>query len=145
METLSTSKEEAVKQRRWFIVDAQDLVLGRLASQVATVLRGKHRVEYTPHVDCGDFVIVINAAKVKLTGRKEEKKLYHHHTSWVGGVVERTAAEVREHRPEDLIIKAVKGMMPKGPLGRDMAKKLKVFAGAEHTHEAQKPQQLALN
>ena len=145
METLSTSKEEAVKQRRWFIVDAQDKVLGRLASEIANVLRGKHRVEYTPHVDTGDFVIVVNAAKVKLTGRKEESKIYHHHTSWVGGVISRTAAEVRAAEPEELIKKAVKGMLPKGPLGRDMAKKLKVYAATEHPHEAQKPQQLALN
>jgi large subunit ribosomal protein L13 len=144
METISTSKENARSMRRWFVVDAEGKVLGRLASQIASVLRGKHQVHYTPHVDTGDFVIVLNAAKVKLTGRKETNKIYHHHTTWAGGVVSRTAATVRQDSPEELIEKAVWGMLPKGPLGRDMARKLKVYAGGEHPHVAQKPEPLAL-
>src|SRR5689334_11537905 len=112
METKSKKKKDAEQTRRWFIVDAQQQVLGRIASQIASVLRGKHRVDYTPHVDTGDFVIVLNAAKVKLTGRKESNKIYHHHTTWAGGVVSRAASELRATEPEELIKKAVKGMLP---------------------------------
>jgi large subunit ribosomal protein L13 len=132
--------------RRWFIVDVKDQVLGRAATKIAMVLRGKNKAEYTPHIDTGDFVVVINADKVKLTGTKEEKKLYRHHTMWVGagGVVTYTAAEVRARDPERLVTQAVAGMLPKGILGRQLVKKLKVYAGGEHPHAAQKPEPLAL-
>lgn len=138
--TPSTSKEAAEKSRRWFLVDASDLVLGRLASEIAVVLMGKNKASYTPHVDDGDFVIVINADKVRLTGGKEEKKEYHRHTGWMGGIRTLTARKLRERRPTDLLRLAVHGMMPKNTLGRDMEKKLKLFAGAEHPHAAQKPE-----
>jgi large subunit ribosomal protein L13 len=140
--TKSTSKAAALSARRWFVVDAENMVLGRLASQIAHVLRGKHQVTYTPHVDTGDFVIVLNAEKVRLTGNKETTKLYHRHTGWVGGVVSVTPAQLREKDARQLIEKAVWGMMPKGPLGRAMYSKLKVFIGPEHTHSAQQPQAL---
>lgn len=129
-------------ERRWFLIDAQDQVLGRLSTRVATMLRGKHKPIYTPHVDTGDFVVIINADKVKLTGRKDEAKMYHHHTGWVGGIVSKTAAEVRESEPTKLIEHAVRGMLPRGPLGRQMFSKLKVYAGGEHPHAAQQPQVL---
>lgn len=141
-ETKSTPKAAALAARRWFVVDAQNMVLGRLASQIAHVLRGKHQVSYTPHTDCGDFVIVVNAEKVRLTGKKETDKVYHRHTGWVGGVVTVTAEKLREKDARQLIEKAVWGMMPKGPLGRAMYSKLKVFKGPEHTHSAQQPEQL---
>ena len=141
-ETKSTSKAEALAARRWFVVDAKDMVLGRLASQIAHVLRGKHQVTYTPHVDTGDFVIVVNADKIRLTGKKETDKVYHRHTGWVGGVVSATPAQLREKDARLLIEKAVWGMMPKGPLGRAMYSKLKVFIGPEHTHSAQQPKEL---
>ncbi len=144
MKTKSTSKEEALLKRRWHVVDAEGKVLGRLASEVASVLRGKHRVDFTLHTDTGDFVIVINASKIKLTGRKMSDKVYHHHTSWVGGVVSRTAQEIMDDKPEELIKTAIKGMMPKTTLGRHMLTKLKVYANAEHPHTAQKPQALAI-
>ena len=144
MKTKSTSKEEALKRRRWFIVDAEGKVLGRLVSEIASVLRGKRSVYFTPHVDTGHYVIVLNAAKVKLTGRKETSKIYHHHTSWVGGVVSRTAQQVRQKNPEDLIKHAVRGMLPKGTLGRDMARKVKVYANSEHPHGAQQAEPLAI-
>lgn len=131
-------------QRRWWLVDAQDVVLGRAASRIASILRGKHTPQYTPHVDTGDFVVVVNADKVRLTGNKEQNKVYHHHTGWVGGVVSRTAAEVRERKPTELLEQAVWGMLPKGPLGRAMYRKLKVYAGPEHPHAAQKPEPLAV-
>lgn len=143
MKTFSRKKKDAQANRRWHLVDAKGKVLGRLASEIANVLRGKHTVDYTPHTDTGDFVIVINADKVVLTGRKEEKKVYHHHTLWAGGVVSKTAATVRAEKPEELIKEAVWGMMPKGPLGRAMYRKLKVYAGNEHPHTAQKPEPFA--
>lgn len=143
MKTESTKKEEALLARRWFVVDAENKVLGRVASEIAKVLRGKHKVTYTPHTDTGDFVIVVNAEKVCLTGKKNENKEYHHHTSWVGGIVTRTAEEVRAQKPTELIENAVWGMMPKGPLGRAMYRKLKVYAGANHPHTAQQPQALS--
>lgn len=130
--------------RRWFVVDANDKVLGRMATRIATVLRGKHKPQFTPHADTGDFVIVINAKKVKLTGKKNQDKMYHHHTGWVGGIVSHTAEFVRERKPEKLVENAVKGMLPKGTLGRSMFSKLKVYAGGEHPHSAQKPEVLAI-
>ena len=132
-------------ERKWYIVDANDLVLGRLATQVATVLRGKHRPQYTPHADCGDHVIVINAEKVRVTGKKESAKIYHHHTGFVGGLKSITLEKQRQKHPERIIEAAVKGMMPKGPLGRSMLKKLKVYAGDEHPHAAQQPETMTLN
>ena len=142
MKTQSAKRENV--ERKWYVVDAAQAVLGRISTQIATILRGKNKPTFTPHVDTGDFVVVINADKVKLTGRKETDKLYHHHTGWVGGLVTKTAAEIREKAPEDLIKKAVWGMLPHGPLGRQMFKKLKVYAGGEHPHAAQEPETLVL-
>ena len=142
MKTQSAKRENV--QRKWYVVDAEQAILGRISTQIATILRGKNKPTFTPHVDTGDFVVVINADKVKLTGRKETNKLYHHHTGWVGGLVTKTAAEIREKAPEDLIKKAVWGMLPHGPLGRQMFKKLKVYAGGEHPHAAQEPETLVL-
>ncbi len=130
--------------RKWYIVDAKDLVLGRMATEVARILRGKHRPEYSPHADCGDHVIVINADKVAVTGSKETAKTYYHHTGFPGGLKSITLEKQRAEHPERVIESAVKGMMPKGPLGRKMLKKLKVYAGEDHPHTAQKPQQLTL-
>ncbi|MDX8402158.1 MAG: 50S ribosomal protein L13 [Mariprofundaceae bacterium] len=131
-------------ERKWYVVDATDLVLGRMASEIARILRGKHRPQYTPHADCGDHVIVINADKVRVTGRKETDKVYYHHTGYVGGLKRITLGKQREAHPERIITHAVKGMMPKGPLGRAMMKKLKVYAGSEHPHAAQQPEELKL-
>ncbi len=138
MKTISTKPADV--QRRWYVVDAQGKVLGRMATQIAMVLRGKNKPQYTPHVDTGDFVVVINAEKVALTGKKETDKIYHRHTGWVGGIVSETAGEVRERKPTKLIKDAVWGMLPSGPLGTHMFKKLKVYAGSEHPHAAQKPE-----
>jgi len=129
-------------EQSWFIVDAEDKVLGRLATRIATVLRGKHKAVFSPHLDTGDFVVVINAEKVKLTGKKEENKEYFRHTGYPGGGKFTPVAEVREKHPERIIEHAVKGMLPKGPLGRQQFSKLKVYAGPDHPHEAQKPQPL---
>jgi large subunit ribosomal protein L13 len=139
------SAKAADVKRRWYVVDVENQVLGRAATKIANVLRGKHKPEYTTHVDTGDFVVVVNASKVKLTGKKESDKLYQHHTMWVGagGVVTFTAAEMREKHPERLVERAVGGMLPKGILGRQMLKKLKVYAGSEHPHAAQQPEPLA--
>ena len=142
MKTKSLKSDEIRKD--WYVANAEGKTLGRFASEIAKVLRGKHKPSFTPHMDMGDFVVVINADKVKLTGRKETKKLYHHHTGWVGGLVTKTAEEVRAKAPEDLVKKAVWGMLPHGPLGRKMYTKLKVYAGCEHPHAAQKPEALAL-
>ncbi len=131
-------------ERKWFVVDATNMPLGRLASQVAAILRGKNKPTYTPHVDTGDYVIVINSDKVVLTGNKLNDKMYRHHTTWMGGLKERTAKEVLENNSDFAVTKAVKGMLPKNNLGRQMLKKLKVFKGAEHTHEAQKPELIKL-
>ena len=131
-------------QRKWYVVDAQDVVLGRLASQVAAILRGKNKPTYTPHVDTGDCVIILNADKVKLTGKKLDQKKYYHHTGFVGGIREITYRRLMETKPEFAVKHAIIGMLPKGPLGRQMAKKLKVYAGAEHEHAAQKPETLVL-
>ncbi|HEX9265664.1 MAG TPA: 50S ribosomal protein L13 [Candidatus Binatia bacterium] len=137
-------KEEALSQRRWYVIDAQGKVLGRMATEIAKVLRGKHKPTFTPNQDTGDFVIVVNARSVKLTGTKLEQKVYFRHTEYPGGIRERTAAQMLEKKPEDLIRLAVKGMLPKNRLSRKLVTKLKVYAGPEHPHDAQKPQPLAL-
>ena len=129
-------------ERKWYVVDADGMVLGRLASQVAHVLRGKHKPSFTPHVDTGDHVIVINAEKVVLTGRKLDQKYYYRHTGYVGGLKEVVYRRLMEEKPAFVIEKAVKGMLPKGPLGRQMLKKLRVYAGSEHEHQAQQPELL---
>jgi large subunit ribosomal protein L13 len=131
-------------ERRWHVVDAGGKVLGRLASQIAHVLRGKHKPVYSPHVDAGDFVIVINAASVRLTGRKLEGKVYYRHTGYPGSVRETTAAEMLQKHPERVIEKAVRGMLPKNALGRRMLRKLKVYSDADHPHTAQKPEALEI-
>ena len=132
----------ATIDRKWYVVDATDMTLGRLASEVAKVLRGKNKPIFTPHIDCGDNVIVINAAKIKVTGKKMDQKVYYHHSDYVGGLKEATLREKLEKKPEQVIELAVKGMLPKGPLGRQMFTKLHVYAGPEHKHEAQKPEVL---
>ena len=132
----------ATIDRKWYVVDATDMTLGRLASEVAKVLRGKNKAIFTPHIDTGDYVIVINAAKVKVTGKKLDQKIYYHHSDYVGGMKETTLKEMMAKKPEKVIELAVKGMLPKGPLGRTMIKKLHVYAGAEHAQAAQKPEVL---
>mgnify|MGYP006371850721 FL=1 len=132
----------ATTDRKWYVVDATDMTLGRLASEVAKVLRGKNKPIFTPHIDCGDNVIVINAEKIKVTGKKMDQKVYYHHSDYVGGLKEATLREKLAKKPEQVIELAVKGMLPKGPLGRQMFTKLHVYAGPEHKHEAQKPEVL---
>ena len=132
----------ATIDRKWYVVDATDMTLGRLASEVAKVLRGKNKPIFTPHMDCGDNVIVINAEKIKVTGKKLDQKIYYSHSDYVGGMKETTLKEKLAKKPEQVIELAVKGMLPKGPLGRQMYTKLHVYAGAEHKHEAQKPEVL---
>ena len=129
-------------ERKWYVVDAEGQTLGRLAAEVAKVLRGKNKLEFTPHIDTGDNVIVINAEKIKVTGKKLDQKVYYHHSDYVGGMKETTLREMMAKKPEQVIELAVKGMLPKGPLGRTMIKKLHVYAGAEHAHQAQKPEVL---
>lgn len=129
-------------ERKWYVVDATEYTLGRLASEVAKVLRGKNKPQFTPHIDTGDFVIITNADKIKVTGKKLDQKIYYHHSDYVGGMKETTLKEMLAKKPERVIELAVKGMLPKGPLGRSMAKKLFVYAGAEHPHAAQKPEEL---
>ena len=131
-------------ERKWYVVDADGQVLGRLASQVATILRGKHKPEFTPHVDCGDFIIVINSDKIKLTGKKLDQKIYYFHSHYVGGLKETKYRELIAKKSDFAIRHAVKGMLPKGPLGRAMLKKLYVYTGSEHQQQAQKPELLAL-
>ncbi len=138
------TKEAGEAQREWFVVDATGQTLGRLASKIAMVLRGKHKATYTPNVDMGDFVIVLNAGGVRLTGTKADKKLYHHHTLYPGGLKTRVAKDVLSDDPERAIREAVWGMMPKGPLGRRIIKKLKIYQGGEHEHAAQKPRVLGI-
>ena len=128
--------------RKWYVVDANGLTLGRLASEVAKVLRGKNKPEFTPHVDTGDYVIVVNAEKIKVTGKKLDQKVYYKHSDYVGGMKEATLREKLAKKPEEVIELAVKGMLPKGPLGRDMYRKLFVYAGPEHKHAAQQPEEL---
>ena len=139
MDTSFRSKEEALASRNWRVVDASDQVVGRLASKIAAVLRGKDNPSYAPHNDSGDFVIVINAEKIRFTGNKLAGKKYFRHTGYIGGIKEQTAAELLAKKPEDVLKKAVKGMLPKNALGRAQLKKLKVYSGAEHPHEAQQP------
>jgi large subunit ribosomal protein L13 len=129
-------------ERKWYVVDAEGCTLGRLASEVASVLRGKNKPEFTPHVDTGDYVIIVNAEKIKVTGRKLDEKLYYRHSRYVGGMKETTLREMLEKKPEQVVELAVKGMLPKGPLGRQMYKKLFVYAGPDHKHAAQKPEAL---
>ena len=130
--------------RKWYVVDAEGLALGRVASQVANILRGKNKPIYTPHVDTGDYVIIVNAAKVILTGKKLDQKIYYKHSGFVGGLKETKYRKLLAEKPEEALRHAVVGMLPKGPLGRQMAKKLKIYAGAEHEHAAQKPEVLSL-
>ena len=131
-------------ERNWYVVDADGMTLGRLASQVAAILRGKNKPTFTPHVDCGDHVIIINAAKVVLTGKKLDQKIYYHHSGFAGGLKQTKYRKLMAEKPEFAVKHAVVGMLPKGPLGRQMARKLRVYAGAEHEHEAQKPVVLEL-
>ena len=135
----------ATIERKWYLIDAEGQTLGRLASEIASILRGKNKPTYTPHIDTGDYVIVINAEKVKTTGKKLDQKIYYHHSDYVGGMKETTLKEMLEKHPERVIEFAVKGMLPKGPLGRQMYTKLHVYAGAEHKHEAQKPEVLTFD
>lgn len=128
-------------ERKWYVIDAEDKTLGKIASEVASILRGKKKPIYTPHVDTGDYVIVINAEKVRVTGKKEEQKIYKSHSGYPGGLKETALRELRAKKPEEIIRHAVKGMMPKGKLGRQMFKKLKVYAGPEHPHTAQNPEE----
>jgi large subunit ribosomal protein L13 len=145
MKTYSAKPQEADDARKWFVVDAEDMVLGRLAAEVAMVLRGKHKPMFTPHIDCGDHVVIINAEKVKLTGRKLSDKNFYWHTGYPGGIKSRSAGAILGGpHPERVIEKAVQRMMPRGPLGRRMLTKLKIYAGAEHPHAAQSPQVLDL-
>ena len=132
----------ATIERKWYVVDATGYTLGRLASEVAKVLRGKNKPEFTPHVDTGDYVVVVNAEKIKVTGKKMNQKIYYNHSDYVGGMRETTLSEMMDKKPEKVIELAVKGMLPKGPLGRAMIKKLHVYAGAEHNNQAQKPEVL---
>jgi large subunit ribosomal protein L13 len=138
------NKEAALSQRQWYVIDARGKILGRMATEIAKVLRGKHKPNYTPNQDAGDFVVVVNAREIKLTGAKLGQKIYYRHTEYPGGIRERTAAQMLDEKPEELVILAVKGMLPKNRLSRKLVTKLKVYAGAEHPHEAQKPQPLAL-
>ena len=140
--TFMQKKESVV--RSWYVIDATDMPLGRLATKVADVLRGKHKVTYTPNVDCGDYVIVINASKVVLTGNKLDDKMYYNHSGYPGGLRERTAKEMRERYPIEMVERAVKGMIPHNRLGRQEAKKLFVYAGSEHPHMAQNPKELII-
>ena len=142
MKTYSAKPSEVVSD--WFVVDATDVPLGRLATRIATVLRGKHKPMYTPHIDTGDHVVVLNAAQVKLTGNKLDQKIYDRYSGYPGGRRTRTAREMLEKKPEDVITIAVRGMLPKTRLGRQMIKKLKVYAGGNHLHVAQKPEPLEL-
>ena len=132
----------ATIDRKWYVVDAANMTLGRLASEVAKVLRGKNKPIFTPHMDTGDFVIIVNAEKVKVTGRKLDQKIYYHHSGYVGGLKETTLREMMAKKPERVVELAVKGMLPKGPLGRQMYKKVHVYVGPEHQHAAQKPEVL---
>ena len=134
----------ATIERKWYVVDADGCTLGRLASGVASVLRGKNKPQFTPHVDTGDYVIIVNADKIKVTGKKLEQKIYYNHSDYVGGMRETTLKEMLAKKPERVIELAVKGMLPKGPLGRQMIKKLHVYAGAEHNHAAQQPKALEI-
>jgi large subunit ribosomal protein L13 len=141
MSTFMAKPEQVSQNRRWWVIDATDQVVGRLAVQIATILRGKHRPEYTPHVDTGDFVIVVNASKVRFTGKKLQTKTYHWYTGYPGGLKTVTAREWMEKHPERILIQAVKRMVPRNRLGRQQMTKLKVYAGPSHPHQAQQPQE----
>ncbi len=140
--TKSTKPAEVT--RKWYVVDAQDQVLGRLATQIAVHLRGKHKPEYTPHVDTGDYIVVVNASKVRVTGNKTQDKLYHRHSGYIGSLKSVNFQTLLKQKPERIIETAVKGMLPKNPLGRAMYRKLKVYAGSEHQHSAQQPETLKI-
>jgi large subunit ribosomal protein L13 len=140
MSTISAKKSEV--ERDWFVVDADNKVLGRLAAKIASILRGKHKPIFTPHVDTGDFVVVINAEKIHLTGTKRDNKMYYRHSGYPGGIKSTSAGELLEKKPEAVIQHAVKGMLPKNTLGRQQLKKLKVYAGTDHPHESQMPKEL---
>ena len=142
MKTFSAKPQEV--QHDWYLVDAADQVLGRLASQIAARLRGKHKAIYTPHVDTGDFIVVVNARKLRVTGNKAEAKLYHRHTTYPGGLYTTNFSKLQERHPDRVLQKAVKGMLPKGPLGYAMLRKLKIYGGAEHPHVAQQPKPIEL-
>jgi large subunit ribosomal protein L13 len=142
MKTFSAKPAEV--KREWFVIDAEGKTLGRMATEIARRLRGKHKPEYTPHVDTGDYIIVVNAEKVHVTGNKEKDKIYYHHTGYVGNLKQISLGDLRKRHPERIIENAVKGMLPKNPLGRDMYRKLRVYKGSEHGHQAQQPKQLEL-
>lgn len=143
MKTFMQKKENV--ERKWYVIDAEGQNLGRVATKAATLLRGKHKVIFTPHVDCGDYVVVINASKVNLTGNKLEDKKYYNHSGYPGGLRERTAKVMIEKYPEEMLERAIKGMLPHNRLGRKMGTKLFVYAGSEHKHSAQKPEKIELN
>lgn len=143
MKTFSAKKEDI--NPKWYIVDANGEILGRLASKIATIIRGKHKPTFTPHVDTGDYVIVINAEKVRLTGKKLKDKVYYHHTGFPGGIRKITAEKLLQKKPTEVLKKAIKGMLPKNSLGRQILKKAKIYASADHPHSAQQPKTLALN
>ncbi len=143
MRTTYITKESDV-ERKWYVVDATDHTLGRLSSEIATILRGKHKPIYAPNVDAGDYVIVINADKIKVTGKKLDQKLYRKHSDYVGGLKETTLREMMDKKPEEVIKHSIKGMLPKNVLGRQMFRKLRVYTGTEHGHEAQKPEVLEI-
>ena len=142
MKTFVVKEQEVVK--KWYLVDAKDKILGRIATEIAVHLRGKHKPIFTPHADTGDFVVVINADKVMLTGRKWDKKIYYRHSGYIGGLKQISARKLLEKRPEDIVRFAVKGMLPKNSLGRRQLKKLKVYAGSDHPHQAQQPENLEI-
>jgi large subunit ribosomal protein L13 len=142
MKTYSAKPAEV--KREWFVIDAEGKTLGRMATEIARRLRGKHKPEFTPHVDTGDYIIVVNAEKVHVTGNKEKDKIYYRHTGYVGNLKQTTLGDLRKQHPERIIENAVKGMLPKNPLGRDMYRKLRVYKGSEHGHQAQQPKQLDL-
>ncbi len=142
MKTYMAKKGEV--ERKWYIIDASGKIVGRLATKIATILRGKHKPEFTPHVDTGDFVIVVNAEKIKFTGKKFENKKYYKHTGYIGGLKETTAKEMLEKKPEEIIIQAVKGMLPKNRMRKKLLKKLRVYKGEEHPHQAQQPEILEI-
>jgi len=135
----------ANRQRDWYVVDAEGKTLGRLATQIADALRGKRKPEYTPHCDTGDFVVVVNAEKIRVTGKKTDDKIYYRHSGYPGGIRSRTLGEMLERQPEEVIRKAVKGMLPRNRLGRQQLRKLKIYAGPQHPHEAQQPKQMEVN
>jgi len=141
---MNMNKADALMQRQWYVVDARGKILGRMATEIAKVLRGKHKPIFTPNQDAGDFVIVVNARELKLTGAKLDQKIYYRHSEYPGGIRQRTAAQMLEEKPEELVKLAVKGMLPKNRLSRKLVTKLKVYAGSEHPHDAQKPQPLAI-